>query len=58
MKLGKVIAGVVTGGASGLARQPPRRWRGRLRVAIFDVNREAGRGAGRQDRRVYTAIAM
>ena len=34
-------AAVVTGGGSGLARRRRHCWRGRLRVAVLDINRDA-----------------
>ncbi len=52
MKLGNDIAAIVTGGASGLgAATATALSQAGCKVAIFDMNRDAGRGFGAIDRR-------
>ena len=52
MQLGKDIAAVVTGGASGLGAATARALAGKgVRVAILDLNAEAGEKLAKEHRR-------
>ena len=59
MKLGTDIAAIVTGGASGLgAATAAALAKAGCKVAIFDMNREAGEACARRSSARSSAIAM